>query len=49
VKRVPTFCIVVSGGLTGGMRKRMLEKIVGGGQGKQKYPARKYRACKKRA
>jgi hypothetical protein len=44
VKQIPTDCISVSGD----MCKHVLEKIVGGGQGKQKYPARKCRGQKKR-
>jgi hypothetical protein len=48
VKQIPTNCISVSGGLPGDMRKHMLEKIIGGGQGKRKYPTRECRACNER-
>jgi hypothetical protein len=48
VKQIPADCIKVSRGLSGDMRKHTLEKIIGGGQGKQKYPASKSRASKKR-
>jgi hypothetical protein len=45
VKQIPTNCI---SGFPGDTCKHMLKKIVGGGQGKRKYPASKCRACKKR-
>jgi hypothetical protein len=44
VKQITTDCISISGGLPGGMHKHVLEKISGGGQGQQKYPAKKCRA-----
>jgi hypothetical protein len=34
VKQIPTDHISVSGGLPGDMHKHMLEKMIGGGQGK---------------
>jgi hypothetical protein len=34
VKQIPTDCISVSGRLPGDMRKHLLEKIIGCGQGK---------------
>ena len=33
------------GRLSGDLRKHKLEKIVGGGEGKMKYPARQCKVC----
>jgi hypothetical protein len=41
-------CINASEELPTDLRKYMLKKIIGGGQGKRRYPAMKCRACKKR-
>jgi hypothetical protein len=41
VRRMPSDCVSVSGGLAGDMHKHMLAKIIGGGKEKQKYPTRK--------
>jgi hypothetical protein len=48
VEQIHTDCISVSVRLPGDMYERMLNKITGGGQGKQKYPPRECRAHNKR-